>query len=138
MKYKVGDKVKIREDLRVGERYGEFSFSHPMSEFLGNIGIISDVDEINDYYEIRGFNHWSWTEDMIEGKVESGNCESDVNKKDKIKKSLVECELSFGENDVKINGNGFYFNSYLYEAEELDDLIELLQETKKTYEQFNS
>jgi hypothetical protein len=131
MKYKVGDKVKIKEDLVFGGDY-KAGVTEGVLKFRGKIGVIEEI-EFDENYIITGFDGWSWSEDMIEGKIEFGN-EVDG---DKMKKSLVECELSIGTNDVKVKSDCFYLNSDFYKAEEVDDLIELLQETKKIYEQFN-
>ena len=45
MKYKVGDKVKVRSDLRVGKSYGEHIFVHDMFKFMGKIVTIESVWE---------------------------------------------------------------------------------------------
>jgi len=142
MKYKVGDKVKIREDLKIDDEYKGFFVNDHMVRFLGETGVISEKFEDEEYYEIEGFDVWCWTDEMIEGRVEFGDkvdvrCDSEPISENEMKKSLVECELSIGENDVRINSDCFYLNSAPYEAEEVDVLIELLQETKKIYEQFN-
>lgn len=43
MKYKVGDKVKVRSDLKVGKDYGEHDFVHDMFKFVGKIVTIESV-----------------------------------------------------------------------------------------------
>lgn len=72
MKYKVGDKVKIREDLIVYESYmGEGTvsdtFTHGMRPYLGKIATITMVrDHVGKYkLDIDG-GDWSWTLDMLE------------------------------------------------------------------------
>ena len=37
MKYKVGDKVKIRKDLKVGEIYGGCRFASGMQKLVGKV-----------------------------------------------------------------------------------------------------
>ena len=37
MKFSVGDKVRVREDLVEGEYYGHYMFSHNMKEYKGYI-----------------------------------------------------------------------------------------------------
>ena len=43
MKYKVGDKVRIRSDLKVGERYGDEFFTKNMGKFKGKVVTIIDI-----------------------------------------------------------------------------------------------
>lgn len=63
MKYKVGDKVKVRSDLRVGKSYGEHTFVHDMFKFMGKIVTIESVWEQG--YRIEEDAYW-WTDDMLE------------------------------------------------------------------------
>lgn len=63
MKYKVGDKVKVRSDLRVGKRYGEHTFVHDMFKFMGKIVTIKSVWEQG--YRIEEDAYW-WTDEMLE------------------------------------------------------------------------
>lgn len=68
MKYKVRDKVRIREDLEVGERYGDSDFIKSMEQFKGDLVTIEQVNESS--YDIEedaiGF---FWSDEMIECKV---------------------------------------------------------------------
>ena len=63
MKYKVGDKVKVRSDLRVGKSYGEHAFVHDMFKFMGKIVTIESVWEQG--YRIEEDAYW-WTDEMLE------------------------------------------------------------------------
>ncbi len=65
MKYKVGDKVKIKEDLVVDETYGEDSFTEEMEKYKGKTATITDVHW--DKYEIDiDDGSWYWTDEMLE------------------------------------------------------------------------
>ena len=67
MKYKVGDKVRIRSDLKVGERYGDFDFNKNMEQFKGKLVTIC-IDKI--FYGIKEDDgYFSWSDEMIECKV---------------------------------------------------------------------
>ena len=68
MKYKVGDKVKIRKDLKVGEIYGGCRFASRMQNLVGEIACIEVVSKENECYRIDS-NHFLWTDEMFEGKV---------------------------------------------------------------------
>lgn len=63
MKYKVGDKVKVRSDLRVGKSYGEHAFVHDMFKFRGKIVTIESVWKQG--YRIEEDIYW-WTDEMLE------------------------------------------------------------------------
>ena len=63
-KYKIGDKVKVRKDLVVGERYnGGTTFNSDMEKFKGKTLTISsnykDVDGSEDRYNVKE-NCWCW------------------------------------------------------------------------------
>lgn len=62
MKYKVGDKVKVRSDLRVGKSYGD-AFVYDMSKFRGKIVTIESVWKQG--YRIEEDAYW-WTDEMLE------------------------------------------------------------------------
>lgn len=70
MKYKVGDKVKVRKDLEVGKEYGEWQclFAIPMAIFLGTDQVIRAVNQEAsgyEYYKIES-GDWSFTDEMLE------------------------------------------------------------------------
>lgn len=68
MKYKVGDKVKIREDLIIGKYYGGESFVPEMAKFRGKIVTIRDIDCGEYTIEEHKFG-WHWSDEMIKCKV---------------------------------------------------------------------
>ena len=79
MKYKVGDKVKIRADLIEGEYYGCEYFSCYMKKFLGKVCTISDIYE--DAYILKEDEEtwkWRWTDEMIEDVKEDIDTEKTV------------------------------------------------------------
>lgn len=68
MRYKVGDKVRVRSDLKENTRYGEQIFSPDMRPFLGKIVEISEILIENLYHikETEGGREWFWTDEMFE------------------------------------------------------------------------
>ena len=68
MKYKIGDKVRVREDLEVGERYGKNLFVLAMDLFKGKIVTIQDII-IDGYRIIEDHTQWCWSDEMFSGKV---------------------------------------------------------------------
>ena len=71
MEYKIGDVVKVREDLQVGEKYGECNFIESMLKYKGKMYIIADIDFDGDYSlksiaNPEDTNYYSWHKDMLE------------------------------------------------------------------------
>lgn len=64
MKYKVGDRVKIREDLVVGNAYGAEVFVKDMRHYKGNMATITTI--CGDAYRINIDKCWNWTDEMFE------------------------------------------------------------------------
>ena len=65
MKYKIGDKVKIREDLKGGCCYGLYCDAE-MEKYKGKIATITEVTD-NGFYRIDlDKEEWYWSDDMFE------------------------------------------------------------------------
>ena len=67
-KYKVGDKVRVRSDLRIGERYHDMTFLNDMAKFMGQVVTINKVKY--SWYGIDGYHDTFWTDEMFEGLAE--------------------------------------------------------------------
>ena len=64
--YKIGDKVKIREDLEVDKKYNELFFVKDMEKYKGKIATITRLSSINHSYDIDiDDGDWCWTDDML-------------------------------------------------------------------------
>ena len=78
MKYKVGNKVKVREDLKIGKSYNEKTFVDSMEKYKGQIVTIKVVGDDN--YRIEEDNQdWYWTDEMLEDIEEEMNLEDFLN-----------------------------------------------------------
>lgn len=65
-KFKVGDKVRIKKDLKDGEFYGEDFYNGEMDKYKGKIATI-DKCIYNKKYRLDIDNHeWCWTDEMLE------------------------------------------------------------------------
>lgn len=70
MKYKVGDKVRVRKDLGVGECYGSMIFLRGMDAYRGKVVTIDRVEAIPRVYGIDGYKDTFWTDEMFDGLAE--------------------------------------------------------------------
>ena len=69
MKFKVGDKVRVREDLEVGKDYGNYYVVvEDMKEYKGKEFIIHEV--LRNCYRLKDIGYY-WTDEMLEP-VEEG------------------------------------------------------------------
>ena len=68
IKYKIGDKVIIREDLEEGKLYGYYSVNEDMFSLRGEIVTICDIG-YNFYILKEDIHKWCWTDKMFSGKV---------------------------------------------------------------------
>lgn len=64
MKYKVGDKVKVRSDLKCEEYYGGVPFTSEMNRFKGMEFTIARVN-YGGYYEVLE-TLYNFTDEMLE------------------------------------------------------------------------
>ena len=71
MKYKVGDKVKIREDLVVGYDYNDYTFIVDMEKYKGAIATIKYCYSDESYEVDIDGGTWYWTDDMLEDAIKS-------------------------------------------------------------------
>lgn len=79
MKYKVGDKVKVRRDLVNGKSYGTYFFY--MDKWEGEVVTISDVNSCKNFYSIEeDKGKWAWTDEMFEDVSENENETQTVDK----------------------------------------------------------
>ena len=63
MKYKVGDKVRVRKDLKPGNFYGKDYYISNMDKFKGEKCVITEIWDQS--YQINNFGYW-WSEEMFE------------------------------------------------------------------------
>lgn len=96
-KFKVGDKVFVKTDLKVDEEYNKCRFVDKMEKLKGKIVTISFTKKSTmwneDRYYVEGFNNFYFSNDMLIG--------LDHCKKVRVKKDLIVDKIY----------NGYYFNS---------------------------
>lgn len=91
MKYKVGDIVKVRSDLKEQD-YGSLDVVSEMLEFRGKIVHISNIfNECNEYEIREDRGEWTWNDEMFEPLTEED-----------VKKHFEECIKGFKDYEIKI------------------------------------
>lgn len=82
MKYKAGDKVRVREDLSKEKCYGGCCVDSVMEQFAGEMVTISHEYGIINRYKIEEDNmRWCWTDEMFEP-LEDENITDETNVSD--------------------------------------------------------
>lgn len=69
MKYKKGDRVRVRPDLVVGKTYGADSFVEMMERTRGRTFTVSATDDVQRKYYLNGGGYWYFTDEMLEPAV---------------------------------------------------------------------
>lgn len=106
MKYKVGDKVRIREDLVVGKEYGDCYVQASMVEMGGSVVTIENINQISS----KGFAYsieedpfyFSWTDEMFEP-VEEMSAEEAIKAFTEICSSYMCVNCPIGNIDKDLN-----------------------------------
>lgn len=124
MKYKVGDKVKVRSDLRVGKSYGEHAFVHDMFKFRGKIVTIESVWKQG--YRIEEDTYW-WTDEMLEP-VEEMSAEEATKILGKIcceNDRCAGCPISEAKGEMLCQN---------FRRDKAEEVLEILKQWKKDHE----
>lgn len=125
MKYKVGDKVKVRSDLKAYEIYGSNMLTKSMEKFAGKTVTISDVGITS--YAIEEMGVAYWTDEMLEP-VEELTAEEAIRILGGMCLDFSCCECPIYE---LIEDEGSCDN---LRAEKPDKVIEVLKQWKKDHE----
>lgn len=73
MKHKVGDKVKIRPDLKENIKYGSFVAVDEMCTLCGQVVTINETQTRDGYYSIEeDESYFCWTDEMFEDSMTNG------------------------------------------------------------------
>lgn len=129
MKYKVGDRVRVRRDLQIGTPYGDWLFSSGMNDYKGKVVTISGTYP-NKYRVREDKERWVWTDEMLEGLVEDElTAEEAIRLRAKmcVNNSCNECRSG-----KRNNGEGI--NCCEFSQKYPERVIEILKQFKKDHE----
>lgn len=129
MKYKVGDKVRVRRDLEEYGQYGKCGANRNMAELHGSIVEIKKVENEKQRYEIND-NLYYWTDEMFEGLVEDElTAEETIRLKCEMCESISCSECKFSRLN---NGEDIFCNKFLKKYPE--QVVEILKQWKQDHE----
>ena len=129
MKYKVGDKVRVRRDLEEYGQYGKYVANRNMEELHGSIVEIKKVENEKQRYEIND-NLYYWTDEMFEGLAEDElTAEEAIRFKCEMCESISCSECKFSRAN---NGEDIYCNKFLEKYPE--QVVEILKQWRKDHE----
>ena len=127
MKYKVGDKVRIRRDLMIFERYGSQTFVKQMEKYKGMPATILEVFSDTYYIKEDKCENWYWTDEMFEA-------EDELTAEEAIKIQAEMCNsISYCMNcPINKEKGGYCCESF--KAENPEKVVEIIKQWKKDHE----
>lgn len=121
MKYKIGDKVRVRKDLEPGNFYGNAYYISSMDRFKGEKCVITEIWDQS--YQINNFGYW-WSEEMFESIDDEEVLDYALEKLGMTKEEL-ENEMNRDEEDIRfIDDNFKEKNRYLQYCDKFNSQCE--------------
>lgn len=124
MKYKVGDKVRVRRDLEGNKGYGGWYTSEGMVKMRGEIVTIRGVG--SSAYELEE-NDLMWTDEMLEGLVED-----ELTAEEAIRIQAEMCSVPCRKCPISKERGAYECRTF--RAEHPDKVVEILKQRKKEHE----
>ena len=127
MKYKVGDKVRVRKDLWIGTHYGAY-FASEMDDYKGSVVTICGT--YSTCYCIKeDEGRCVWTDEMFEGLAEDGlTAEEAIKIQAEMCRSISNCK------DCPICKEKNGYSCDFFKAEYPERAVEILKQWKKDHE----
>jgi hypothetical protein len=135
-KYKIGDKVKIGEDLKGGNEYRVYC-AIGMEIYKGKIATITKITESGNYFIDLDKGFWIWSDDMFENGILTGqelnNKISELEKqiaelKEQLKKKPDD-KMPVGERWKPKENEKYYYIDYGYSDDTLGNDIDVSDNT---------
>jgi hypothetical protein len=126
MRYKVGDKVRVRRDLNEDMTCNEFIVTTPMADKAGDIVTISAVHRRCYHIVECGC---AWTDEMFDPVEDELTAEETIRLKCEMCESISCSECKFSRSN---NGEDIFCNKFLEKYPE--QFVEILKQWKKDHE----
>ena len=126
MKYKAGDKVRVRKDLKERMSYGCERFTDAMKKQMGKIVTISNV--IDDIYYYIQEDIYNWTDEMFEPVEEELTAEEAIKIFGKIcceTRCTDECPIYKAKKGMSCRK---------FRKDKPEEVLEIIKQQKKNYE----
>lgn len=133
MKYKVGDKVKVKNDLSLYVNYDGESANEDMVALKGQVVTIARTLLNNEYHIKEDKEEWTWTDAMFTSKIKMTQAEIIENSVQRLGEELSETLKSRNEELNKTIGDSLSkLNSAINQRTIYDDIIQdqVLQKAK--------
>ena len=122
MKYKIGDKVKVRKDLVPNSEYGGVCYVEFMDKFKDKECVITNMDDTS--YRINNSEFW-WTDEMLETVDNEGALLEYALKKLGMTKEELEDKMNEDKEDLRfIDDNFKEKNRYLQYCDKFNSQCE--------------
>lgn len=129
MRYKTGDKVRVRSDLQISRRYGSYMFASGMDDYKGSVVTISKAHQNLYFYCIEeDGGRWIWADEMFEGLAEELTAEETIKILGEICCGNELCGgCPIGEKKGKRTCQSF-------QRDKTEEVLEILKQWKKDHE----
>lgn len=132
MRYKVGDKVRVRKDLVVGKDYGNFAFADTMKKLREQAVTIKNALADSYYLIEEDTDEYSWTDEMLEPVITNWDkVKEELNLEDFVKHSGI-CSAIHRVRKEN-NCNGMYCEECKKWLEQPYKEPSILNDTEKEY-----
>ena len=108
MKFKVGDKVRIKPDLKIDEGNGNWTATGAMLQFRGEAAVIREVESFGCYSLDIDDDEFGWVDEMLIPFVEL-QCPADCNADNFVVISGSAVSITNNLSYFKINNEKFEF-----------------------------